>query len=443
VLWFGMALAIVTGIVVGLVPALRASRTDLAGSLKTGARDGGVRSSRTTTGLLILQPALAVVLLVGAGLFVQSLRRVQSLDLGIETGRVLSINVRWPIMEMPSQDAAALERARRRQFHLDALEHLRTSAAVAGASLAIGTPFETSFGVRVRAPGWDSLPRLAEGGPYITVVTSDYFATVGTRLVRGRVFTPADRDGSERVVIVNETMARTLWPAADALDQCLIVFADTVPCARVVGVVRDVHRFRIVEAPSMQFYIPFGQEMQISGASLLVRPRDPVLARAAQTMRRELQQFRAGLPYLSIVPLQATVDPQMRSWRLGAFLFTLFGMLALGLASIGLYSVLAYLVEQRTYEFGVRSALGASAGAILGETMARGFAPAAAGLAIGVTIAMAVGRFVQPLLFETAARDPVVLGSVAALLLVVAIAATLLPARRATRVDPLVALRTE
>lgn len=438
-----VVIAMVTGVLVGLAPALQAGRTDLTGSLKTGARDGGGHRSRLRQTLLVLQPALAVLLLVGAGLFVQSLRHVRSLELGLETDRVLTVNVRWPFMDAPSVEQASAERTRRRQFQLDALDRLASTPMVEHVSIAIGTPFETGFGVDVKVPGRDSLPELPGGGPYITVVTSDYFATVGTRLVRGRLFTPQDRAGSERVVVVNETMASTLWPDAEALDKCLILFADSVPCARVVGIVRDVHRFRLVEGASMQFYVPSGQELQISGGSLLVRPRDPVLARAVEPLRRELQTLRPDLPYVSIRPLQDTVDPQMRPWRLGAFLFTLFGAMALVLASVGLYSVLAYLVEQRRYELGVRAALGASSGAILRDTLMRGVVPAIAGLAIGVALALALGRFVEPMLFETTARDPLVFGAVSVLLAAVSVAATLVPAVRATRADPLVALRAE
>jgi len=444
VLAFTALAALGTGVFAGLVPALEASRPDLSASLKAGSREGGAARSRLPGRLVIGQTALAFVLLVGAVLFAGSLRRVRALDLGIEPSRVLTGSIAWPRIAADARpEDATLERSRRSAVLDDALERLRARPWVEHASLAIGTPFQASLGVDLRVPGLDSIPELPGGGPYVTVVSHDYFATVGTALVRGRVFTPADRAGTERVVIVNEAMAQALWPAREALGRCLVIFSESTPCARVVGVVRTAHRWRLQEPPAMQYYIPLGQEVGIGGWQLLVRPRGDHPERAVELVRRELWGIQPDLPYAYVRLMQERLDGQVRPWRLGASLFSLFGLLALLVTAVGLYSVIAYLVEQRNREFAVRIALGARPGDVFGQTLRRGLAPALLGLPVGLAIALVAGRFVQPLLFQTSTRDVRILGLVALVLLLVSALAALVPAVRATRVDPVVALQAE
>jgi predicted permease len=335
-----------------------------------------------------------------------------------------------------------LERRRRDAVRMQAMERLRRHPAVETAALTIGLPFSSRFSVRLRVAGYDSIPQLPGGGPYIQAVTSDYFRTVGTDLVAGRVFTPADRQGSEPVAIVSETMARTLWPAGTAIGACLYVGSADAPCSRIVGVVRDTKRDRLREDPAMQYYVPFGQEVGIGGTTVLVRPREEPLA-AADAMRGEVRALDPSLTLIDVATLQERIDPQLRPWRLGATMFGVFGALALLVAAVGLYSVMSYTAAQRSHEMGVRIALGARAADIRRLIVRAGIWTAGAGVAIGAVLALIGGRYVEALLFETSARNGVVFGVVAASLMIVAVVASLLPAWRATRVDPVVALRAE
>lgn len=433
--------ALITGITIGLVPALRAARSDVATGLKSSVREGGGQGSRLRSALTVAQASLSVVLLVGAGLFVRSLWNVRALDLGLEPDRVLAVSIRWPSMgRITDPDARQRERARQSDFYLRATERIRQLPGVEHAALTIGMPFQSSFGVGLRVPGRDSLPRLPSGGPNISAVTAEYFATLGTRLLRGRVFTPQDQAGSERVAIVSDVMARTIWPGQDPLGECLLI--NDLPCARIVGVVADARRFRLREDPHMHYYVPLGQETAIGGSTLLVRPAGNPEAFAG-TARRALLAMDPELGYVEAQSLQQIIDPQIRPWKLGASVFGLAGVLALVVAAIGLYSVLSYLVEQRTQEIGVRIALGARVGNIVRLVLRDSLGMTLLGITIGAALALISGRFLQALLFEASPRDPAVFVTVAASLILVAVIASVLPAWRANRVDPMEALRAE
>lgn len=447
VLVFAAAVALATGVLIALVPALQASRPDLTVALKAGGSEGSTRGSTLRGALTVAQAALSVVLLVGAGLFVRSLANVRALDLGMQPDRVLAVSVSWPrVSEHVSEAELNGERVRRKEFFARAVEQVRHLPGVEHASLALGLPFQSSYGIPLRVPGRDSLPRLKGGSPRITPVAGDYFATVGTPVLRGRAFTAADRAGGEHVTIVSATMARTLWPAQDAIGKCLIIGADTMPCSRVVGVVADTRRFRLREEPSIHCYVPLGQsgflERTLLGQTLLVRPRgDP--ATMIAPVRRLLLATDPAIVYVDAQPLQQAIDPQVRPWRLGATVFSAFGFLALAVAAVGLYSVISYVVAQRTREIGVRIALGARSSDILGLIVRQGIGTAALGIAIGIVLALVAGRSIEPLLFETSPRNPVVIGIVAIVLLLVAAVASLVPALRAKHIDPMVALRAD
>ena len=441
VLVFAAAMALITGVAIGLMPALQAARTDVAAGLKTGAREGGGRGSRSRTALTVAQAALSVVLLVGAGLFLRSLWNVRALDLGLQPERVLAVSIHWPgLGRIADADARQREGQRRNEFYRQALERVSSLPGTEHAALTVGMPFQSSFGVGLRVPGWDSLPRLAGGGPNISAVTGDYFATIGTRLLKGRVFTPREGAGSERVAIVSDVMARTLWPGRDPLGACLLI--DGKPCSRIVGVVADARRFRLREEPHMHYYVPLGQESSIGGTTLLVRPVGNPEA-FANSVRRLLLSMDPGLGYIEAQSLQEIIDPQLRPWKLGVSVFGLAGVLALVVAAVGLYSVLSYLVEQRTQELGVRIALGAKAGNIVRLVLRDSLTMTFLGIAAGAVLALIAGRFLQDLLFQTSGRDPVVLAAVAIALVLVAVAASVLPAHRANQVDPMGALRAE
>jgi predicted permease len=440
VLLFTLVVAVATGIITGAMPALQALRRDLTGAMRTGVREGGGRGSRVRSVLTVAQAALCVVLLVGAGLFLRSLSNVMNLDLGIEADRVLSVSMSWPQLA-----ADSAERDRRTRFLAVALEQLRGMPQVKHAALAIGTPFRTSFQPDLRVPGYDSIPAFPGGGPYVSAVTNGYFEAVGVDLLEGRLFTAADRAGSEPVAIVNASMARALWPGVDPIGNCLHVGSEREgarPCSRIVGIVEDARRFRLREEPAMQFYIPFGQETGMGGTALLVRPRGAMTA-AVPPLRRKLEELDGGVGFVNMGSLQETIDPQIRPWRLGAALFGLFGLIALGIAAVGLYSVIAYGVAQRNHELGVRMALGARAGNVVGMVLREALRVTGIGVILGVLLSLAAGGWIEPLLFEASARDARVYGLVAIVLLGVGLLAGLLPASRAARVSPLVALRSD
>ena len=434
--------AVLTGIVVGLMPALHGTRLDLTSALKAGIREGGAGKSRMRTMLTVAQAALSVVLLIGAGLFVRSLRNAYALRLGIEPDRVMTVALDWGSISALAPDARQAERNRQNAFYEAALASVRAMPGVEHAAVVVGTPFQSSNSVALRVPGRDSLPKLAGGQPLIRAVSDDYFVTAGTRVLRGRAFTAAEVSTGARVVVVNETMARTLWPSGDVIGQCLLI--DTLPCTHIIGVVEDARRFSLREDPAMQYYIPLGQErlLGFGGRRLFVRARGNALALAAP-IRAEVRRLDPTIGYVTVQMLQESLDPQIRPWRLGATMFGLFGGLAVLVAAIGLYSVIAYLVTQRRHELGVRIALGAQHGDIVGLVVRYGVGLAIVGVLIGVVLAFNASRFIEPLLFDTPARDPVVFGAVAALLLLVALVASVVPAWRASRVDPIEALRAE
>jgi ABC-type antimicrobial peptide transport system permease subunit len=245
-----------------------------------------------------------------------------------------------------------------------------------------------------------------------------------------------------RAAIVNETMARVIWRGADPIGRC-IKLAATAPCTTVVGVSQDVYRESLRPEPTMQYYVPLDpRTLPTPMRAIFVRTAgDP--ERLAPAVRRAVQGLSADLPYANVRPMRRLVDPHVRAWTLGATLFTAFGALALVIAAVGLYSVIAYDVAQRTRELGVRLALGARPAGVVAHTTARGVRLAAAGVALGALGALAAARWVGPLLFDVSPRDPAVYAAVAAALLAVALLASLLPARRAARVSPAVSLRAE
>jgi predicted permease len=444
VLAFTGAAVLLTAALTGIVPAVQSSRTDLVESLKSGGHGATSRGGRTRSLLLATQIALTLVLLVGAGLFVRSLRNVQAQDFGFDAPNVL--------MARMNLDATGASTAAIDQTYLRILERVRFVPGVEHAA-GVTEPFGWMFSTDTRVEGWDSIPRLAGGGPFLSIVTADYFATLGTRLVAGRDFTPSDRQGSDLVTILNQSMAKTLWPGG-ALGKCVYVGAGNAdPCRRVIGVVGDAHQGNVVEEPGMQYFLPYGQyESAPAKASfggyqgphlngLYIRVRgDP--AAAIEPVRRVIQAV-GDFPHASIATLADQMAPQLRSWKLGAAAFSAFGVLALVIAAMGIFAVISYSVSQRTHEIGIRMALGAEATQVARLILGQGLRATVVGIGAGAAGAYALGRGIKALLYEVTPGDPLVFLSVVALLLAVAGAATYWPARRAARVDPMVALRHE
>jgi len=425
-------LATVTAaLVTGLAPALHALRSDLARALGAGGRDTDARASRTRTLLLTFQATLSVVLLVGAGLFVRSLERVRALRLGYDVDPVLVVTLNKRGLRLSPPEQIALEHG--------LAEAAGTVPGVVSATPAPTIPFWAYEGRPLFVAGIDSVDLL--GGFVLQAGNSEYFQTVGTRIVRGRGFGRGDRAGAPLVVVVSEGMGRTLWPGRDPIGQCLRIGADTAPCATVVGVAEDTRTESLNGQHQYTYYIPIEQYSSPT-SMLLVR----VAGRAdqhAETVRKRLQPLMPGAAYVKVVPFESIVDPQMRSWQSGATMFVAFGALALSLAAVGLYSVIAYGVIQRRRELGIRIALGAPRGNVLGLVVRGGLQVVVIGICLGSVIAAGAAKRAEPLLFHESATDPAVYAGVAGVLLLVGLVATCVPAFAAARVDPNVTLRAD
>jgi putative ABC transport system permease protein len=431
VLLFALLATVVACLFTGMVPAIQASRPQLTDALKAGGREGGMHRARTRTALLLFQCVLSVVLLVGAGLFVRSLRNVESLELGYDADRVLYVSPEMRGVQLSTDQTVALKR------HL--LEQARAIPGVENASRTVGVPFWSTMQLDIFVPGIDSAGRL--GDFILNAVSPGYFETMGTRLLRGRGISEDDRAGAPQVMVVSEQMAGKLWPNQEAIGRCVKVNADTMPCTTVVGISEGIRRGGFDGDEMLQYYVAVEQFRPRAGG-LFVRTRESAAANV-EVVRRRLQQAMPGLSYLNVMPLSQILEPNTRSWRLGARLFALFGGLALALAAIGLFGVLSYDVAQRKHEMGVRIALGAQGSDVLRLVMERGVLITGIALVVGGVIALWSSRFIAPLLFQVSPHDPAIYAGVITTLLVVAIGASAWPAVRAARVDPNEALRAD
>jgi putative ABC transport system permease protein len=268
-----------------------------------------------------------------------------------------------------------------------------------------------------------------------------FFATTGTRILRGRGIGAEDRRGAPLTMVVSDAMSKKLWPGQDAIGKCVRMGADTTPCTTVIGIAENIKQQSLGDDPGLTYYQAF--EQTASGlAGMFVRTRGSAEANM-ELVRRHLQQVMPGTGYVTVTPMTGLLARQERSWELGATMFAVFGSLALVLAGIGLYGVIAFSVAERTHEMGVRIALGARVANVVSLIVRDALRVVLAGLGIGLAISLAAGRWVAPLLFQVSPRDPVVFGAVTLMLVCVALAASWIPAVRASRVDPSVALRAD
>jgi predicted permease len=430
-LLFSAIVSLVAGVLAGIAPAIQSGGGDVASALKSGGREGALHRSRLRTGLLIMQAALSMTLLVGAGLFVRSLRNVHAVRLGYDADRVMFVDLRLRGLTLDSSGNASLR---------DQLaERARGIPGVEHAARGVTVPYYMTWNDDLFVEGIDSVSK--RGDFLLQAASPGYFETMGTRILRGRGITVDDRAGAPPVMVVSQSMARALWPGQEALGKCVRVSADTAPCRAVVGIAEDVRADKLDAAPNNHYYMPIAQ-FGPSRGGIFVRTRRDAASEVA-SVRRELQRVMPGAAYVAITPMSDIVEPVMRSWRLGATMFSVFGGVALVLAAIGLYSVIAYNVTQRTHELGVRVALGAQARDVIGLVVREGLRVAIVGVVLGGVIAFYAGRWIGPLLFKVSPKDPVVFTTVVVTLLLVAVAASWWPALRASRVDPNAALRAD
>jgi len=427
-----IGVAIVAGVLTGLAPGLLSGRGDLAKALKAGAREGSYQRSRTRVALLVLQGALSVVLLVGAGLFVKSLGNVKNMRIGYDAEPVLYVGRNLRGMQVDSATRVALRHA--------LLAKAQTIPGVEYAAWVNSIPFWSTSGTSLYVAGIDTVGKL--GRFTYQAPSTDYFKAMGTRILRGRQFTDADRAGAPRVAVISESMSKVLWPNTDALGQCMKVSADTMPCTTIVGIAEDMIQNDMTSKTRFHYYMPVEQFNPAGGNGLFLKMRGDRNAQQ-ENVRKALQSVMPGQSYVTVTPLIDIVDGARRSWRLGATMFVAFGVLALLVAAVGLYGVIGYNVTQRMHELGVRVALGAQARDILRLVVGQGVRFAVAGIALGTLLAFLASRWVQPLLFQQSATDPWIYGAVGAVMLGVTLAACASPAWRAAKADPNTALRSE
>jgi putative ABC transport system permease protein len=431
-LLFAALATMLVALLTGLVPALQAGKGDLAAALKTGSREGTYQRGRTRTVLLVLQATLSMVLLVGAGVFVRSLQNVQSFRLGYDADRLVFMGVNMRGVSLDKGEMTALnERLLRATLEVPGVTNAANVASV---------PFWSNEGRGLFVTGVDSISKL--GNFILQAGSADYFATSGTRILRGRPFNESDRADGPKVVVISEGMASAIWKAEDPIGRCIRIGADTAPCSTVIGVAEEMRVRSLNAAREYTYYIPSPQYDLPMDPQFFVRVTgDP--ASVIEPLRGRLQREMPGAAYADAIPLVKLIDPQRQAWKFGATMFVAFGGLALVLAAIGLYSLIAYDVAQRTQELGVRLALGASMSDVMRLVMSSGVRLVVVGVVIGGGLALWGSKWMEDLMFRQSPRDPLVFGLVTIVLLAVALLASAGPAIRASRVDPNVALRSD
>ncbi len=439
---FTLLAVLVSAVAAGFLPALQTVRPSLSDALKGGERSSSGRRSRLRFMLQTVQGALSVILLIGAGLFLRSLEHVHTLDLGLDVNRLAMVT-----LEMEEVDASKTILNHRYEH---AAERIRRIPGVEGVGIT-STPFGWRVGFPVTVPGRDSDPNQSVDRPQVNFASPGYCRVLGLRFLSGRGIRAGDGPGGERILVVNELLAETLWPGENAVGrQVLIGDPDRgpTPLLTVVGVVENATNEGLTCESLQQFYLPLAEAPDYAtgysypAAALYVRSRSDPRVLFPQ-IRREASAADDNIRYAEIEGVREMLDSQARSWRLGATLFTAFGLLALVVAVLGLYSTLACDIARRTRELGIRTALGADRGSLIGLVMKMGLRLTLIGLGLGFAVILAAARFVQPLLFEVSATDPLVYGAIAATLILTALAAAAIPAWRVSRLDPVTALRVE
>jgi predicted permease len=424
------AVTIAAAVIATFWPMLRGTRIDLAAALNAAGRTTSSGAARVRAGLLLVQTTLCTALVIGAGPFVRSMSNIERLDLGVdvESTGLVSVELGARANEINDLFDRVLPRVRR-------------LPGVIAAGAAVGAPFQGNWSEGMRIPGRDSIPRLDGGGPYVFTVTPGAIEAFGIRLLEGRSFTDRDRRGSAPVVLISERMARTLWNGEDAIGRCFMTGSDSTTCQEVIGIVADVHRQSLDEDPFMLHFSLRDQYAEPRNYDYLVFLTIGRPDQLAEPTRKILLEERGDLPYIAVTPLSTLVRSQARAWSLGASMFTVFGILSLVIAAVGLYAVIAFAVSQRWRELGIRSALGASSGRLVRMVVTNGMLFVGVGVVLGLTLALALGSRIEPLLFRTRARDALVLGVAASVVLAVGWVSSLVPARRASRISPAEILR--
>jgi putative ABC transport system permease protein len=444
VLAFTFLTTLLVGLLFGLAPALHASKPDIQQTLKEGFTQSnrrrwlprfGLQSLGLRESLVVAQTALALVLLVGAGLLIKSFVKLQQVELGFEPHNALVLTLTPPFNQLP-------KRASTIPYYERLLDELKTLPGVNTVALGTAAPTEGAYMSSSMIVAGRPMPAERDAQQtFVNVVSPDYFRALGNSLKQGRLFTDADNEGAPRVVVINETLARAYFPGENPLGQRIALRGDPDELREIIGIVADINQFGLEKEPKPAFYAPFRQQDAVA-LNLVVRTAtDPgALLPALRARILATDKFTA---ITRVRTLEELVSASVAQPRFYALLLALFAGIALTLAVIGIYGVMAYAVSRRTHEIGIRMALGAEAGRIVRMIVGQGMLLIGVGVVTGLVAARLLTKVLADLLFGVKPTDPVTFALIAAVLTGAALLACWIPARRAARVDPLTALRCE
>jgi putative ABC transport system permease protein len=438
-LGFTLVISLLTGLIFGLAPALQASRSDVNESLKEGARgaSAGLGRNRFRSLLVIAEVALALMLLIGAGLLMRSFQRLQQVDPGFDAKNVLAMEIVLPFVA-PSNYTKPEQQA---EFFHQAVERTSALPGVQAAALVSSLPLSGAF---------ESTDLVIEGQPPppdgegpqadYTMVSADYFRAMSIPLMKGRAFTERDRKDSPQVLIVNDALAHRYWPGEDVIGKRLTIGFEKTP-REIVGIVGDVKQTSLDAETPLAVYLPY-QQFPYPGMTMVVRTSTDTSSITA-AVRREVQTIDRNVPVSNIRSMEQVISTSVSQRRFSMTLLGIFALVALLLSAVGIYGVMAYSVSERLHEIGIRIALGARSRDILKMVLGQGMILTLIGIAVGLIGALALTRLMSSLIYGVTATDPLTFAGVALTLGIVALLACYIPARRATRVDPMEALRDE
>jgi predicted permease len=433
VLVFTLGISVLTGLLFGLLPALRTSQADLQESLKVGGRmePAGWGRSKLRHLLVVSEIALTLVALIGAGLFLRSMQQAQRIDPGFESQNMMVMGV--------NPSSAGYDPQQTQQYFRDVLERVNAAPGVRAVAVANAFPLGGGFQQTVVLEGDD--PSQRGKMSYTTNVTDEYFETMGVPILRGRGFNRLDRGDTRPVAVINEAMARRYWEGEEALGRRFSFISTPDRIVEVVGIVPTLAIVQVGEDPQPAAYLPIEQNPTAFGVIHVRTANDP--QNLAAEIQAEIRSLDRDIALINVSTMSQILGNALWARRMGAALLGFFGFLALTMAAVGVYGVMSYSANQRRHEIGIRMALGATASGVLQLVLRQGMAVAGIGVLVGLGASLILSRAVASLLYGVSATDPLTFGSISGLIVLVALAASYVPARRATKVDPLVVLRSE
>jgi predicted permease len=434
---FTFLAALITGVIAGLVPSLQASRTDLADTLKAGGRSGGGSAGhhRFRNALVVAQLAVSLLLLACTGFFLRSLQNSAHVDMGFRVDHTLLLSMDVGLQGYKEEQG--------QQFFKQLTDRVRFLPGVRDAAIAATIPMgDQNSLVNIFPDGQPVDDKSKTETAFDDIVQPSYFRTAGTPVIQGREFTEADSASAPKVAIINETFAQRIWPGQDPLGKTFRTEKNGPPI-QVVGLTRTGKYLFLYEKPQVFVYFPIAQRYSAGGILIVHTQNDP--QQLLPSVRDQIHLLDAGLPVFDVTTMDQQVQygKALLPARLGAMFVGAFGLLGLVLASVGVYGVVSYSVSQRTQEIGIRTALGAQRSHVLGMILKQGMGMALIGSAVGVVLSFLLFRALSSMLYGVKSTDFITLGAVSAILLAVTFIASYVPALRATRVDPVVALRQQ